>query len=88
MEETASLELEARGRSTKEMKKEGIWLAVENSETASTSGSANTAASRVPAMSNITAFFTIWNLVGGISSLSSSSSSSLSFSSSPRKLLA
>jgi hypothetical protein len=46
--ETASLELVAKGIAMKEMKKEGIFVALEKLWTASTSGSANAAAIAVP----------------------------------------
>nr|GMC70231.1 hypothetical protein TEA_007235 [Ipomoea batatas] len=46
--ETASLELVANGSATNEMKKEGIFVAVEKLSTASTRGSANAAAMAVP----------------------------------------
>lgn len=48
MAETASLELVAKGIAMKEMKKDGILVALEKLCTASTSGSANAAAIAVP----------------------------------------
>ena len=53
--DTASLELVAKGRTMKEMKKAGMLVTSENSSTASTKGSANAAAIAVPSSSNSTA---------------------------------
>ena len=46
--DTASLELVAKGSTINEMKKEGMLVASEKLSTASTKGSANAAAMRVP----------------------------------------
>lgn len=54
--ETASLELVAKGRAIKEMKKVGIPVASEKLSTASTRGSANAPATIVPKTSSNTAF--------------------------------
>lgn len=54
--ETASLELVAKGSTTKEMKNEGMLVAVEKLSTASTKGSANAAAIAVPSSSINPAF--------------------------------
>jgi len=53
--DTASAELVARGNAMKEMKKEGMLVAVEKLSTASTNGSAKAAAIAVPSSSNNTA---------------------------------
>jgi hypothetical protein len=53
--ETASLELVARGRAMKEIKKDGMCVASEKLWTASTSGSANAAAMAAPKSRNPTA---------------------------------
>lgn len=58
MAETASLELVANGRAMNDMKKVGIFVAVEKFWTESTRGSANAAAMRVP-RSNRSAAFTV-----------------------------
>lgn len=57
--DTASLELVAKGKAINEMKKEGILVAFEKLSTASTSGSANTAAITVPSTRNVIAFMVI-----------------------------
>ena len=68
--ETISLE-QAKGRMTNETKKEGILVAVEKLSTASTRGSANTAATAVP-NSNITTALKVFHL--GFLTLSTASS--------------
>lgn len=55
MADTASLELVANGNAINEMKNDGILVAVEKLSTASTSGSANAAAIKVPSSSISTA---------------------------------
>lgn len=55
MAETASLELVASGRAMNEMKKDGMWVALEKLWTVSTSGSANAAAIAAPRTRSATA---------------------------------
>lgn len=57
--DTASLELVASGSATNETKKEGMVVALEKLLTASTRGSANTAAMTVPSNSNKTALVAV-----------------------------
>ncbi|KAJ0522690.1 hypothetical protein HanRHA438_Chr10g0462881 [Helianthus annuus] len=69
--DTDSLELVANGKAMNEMKKDGILVAVEKPSTASTKGSANTAATSVPNNNNSTAFAVV--LRASCTPLSSSS---------------
>lgn len=69
--ETASLEFVAKGIAINEMKKEGMFVALEKLVTESTSGSANAAAIMVPT-SNINAALKL--IQEGFSTLSTTSS--------------
>lgn len=72
MAETASLELVAKGKAMKEMKKDGIPVAAEKLLTVSTKGSANAAAMAAPNSSNRAALMVIH--LGSATSPDSSSS--------------
>lgn len=83
MADTASLELVAKGKAMKEMKKDGIPVAAEKLLTVSTKGSANAAAMAAPNSSSRAALMVIH--FGSATSPPSPSSSFSPFSLSPNR---
>ena len=77
MDEIPSLAFEANGSKTKDKKKGGMWLALENPVTESTSGSAKKTAIIAPPINKPDAFQMVFCLERG--SYSSFSSSSISW---------